>query len=308
MAGRKAMSALVDAAEDYLRLRRALGYKLERQGQLLRCFVRYVDVLGADHVTVDLALDWATLPKEAQPVWWHLRLGVVRGFAAHQVTIDPRTEIPPTDLLPRRSGRRTPYLYSTAEITSLMHAAAGLRYPLKAATYETLIGLLACTGMRVGEAIRLDRADVDLDRGVITVLRSKFGKSRCLPLHESTTRALVAYARRRDQLRPRPEHDSFFVSLRGTRLDHSVVDAVFHALIQAVGLDPSPTGPRAHDLRHTFAVDTLAAWHRSGVDVGARLPALSTYMGHASPSSTYWYLHAAPELLSFAAQKLEGPK
>jgi integrase/recombinase XerD len=248
MAGEEVMSALTDAAEDYLRLRRALGYKLESQGRLLRGFVDYVDGLGGDHVTVDLALGWATLPKEAQPIWWHLRLGVVRGFAAHQITIDPRTEVPSTDLLPRRSGRRTPYLYSTAEITALMGAAAGLGYPLKAATYETLIGLLACTGMRVGEAIRLDRPDVDLDGGVITVLRSKFGKSRRLPLHESTTQALVAYARRRDELCPRPKHDSFFVSLRGTRLDHSVVDAVFRALIQSVGVDPSSTGqPRAHD-------------------------------------------------------------
>jgi len=161
-----------------------------------------------------------------------------------------------------------------------MRAAATLRYPLKAATYETLIGLLAapeCGWERPSVSIELTSIS---DGGVITVLRSKFGKSRRLPLHESTTRALIAYARRRDQLCSRPEHDSFFVSLRGTRLDHSVVDTVFRALIQAVGLEPSPTGPaRAHDLRHTFAVDTLADWHRSGVDVGARLPALSTYMG-----------------------------
>jgi integrase len=162
--------------------------------------------------------------------------------------------------------------------------------------------------MRVGEAIRLDRADVNLDCGVITVLHSKFGKSRRLPLHKTTAQALVAYDRCRDELCRHPKDDSFFVSLRGTRLDHSVVDTVFRALIQNAGIRTASGHPRAHDLRHTFAVETLVAWYRSGTDVGARLPVLSTYMGHTSPSSTYWYLQAAPELLSLAARRLEGPK
>ena len=299
----------MEAVEEYLRLRRALGYKLARQGQLLHDFACYLDIHGADHVTVDLAVAWSTLPRQVQPIWWHQRLGVVRGFAAHQVAIDPRTEVPPKGLLVRNSHRRAPYLYSSSEITSLMRAAGMLCYPLKAATYETLIGLLACTGMRVGEAIRLDRADVDLDCGVITVLHSKFGKSRRLPLHKTTAQALAAYDRRRDELCRHPKDDSFFVSLRGTRLNHSVVDAVFRALGQTAGIDRTARGnPRAHDLRHSFAVETLVGWYRSGSDAGARLPVLSTYMGHTSPSSTYWYLQAAPELLSLAAQRLEGPK
>jgi integrase len=302
------MSAPMEAVEEYLRLRRALGYKLARQGHLLHDFACYLDTHGADHVTVDLAIAWSTLPRQVQPIWWHQRLGVVRGFASHQVAIDPRTEVPPKDLLVRRSHRRAPYLYSSSQITSLMRAAGMLRYPLKAATYETLIGVLACTGMRVGEAIRLDRADVNLDCGVITVLHSKFGKSRRLPLHKTTALALVTYDRRRDELCPHPKDDSFFVSLRGTRLDNSVVDVVFRALIQNAGIQTASGNPRAHDLRHTFAVETLVTWYRSGTDVDARLPILSTYMGHTSPSSTYWYLQAAPELLSLAARRLEGPK
>ncbi|MGH9206301.1 MAG: tyrosine-type recombinase/integrase, partial [Acidimicrobiales bacterium] len=188
------MNTLTEAVENYLRLRRALGYKLADHGRLLPSFAEYVTEHGSDHVTVELALQWATLPKGVRPVWWYQRLGIVRGFASHQVTIDPRTEVPPVDLLVRPTGRRTPCLLSVGEVVSLMDAAARLRYPLKAATYETLIGLLASTGMRVGEAIRLDRPDVELNSGVVTVWRSKFGKSRRLPLHESTTQALVSYA------------------------------------------------------------------------------------------------------------------
>jgi integrase/recombinase XerD len=175
------MSALTDAVEDYLRLR-ALGYKLADHGRLLHGFAEYVNDRGGEHVTVELAVKWATLPKGVQPVWWHQRLGIVRGFAAHQATIDPRTEIPPKDLLVRPTGRRTPYPFSAGEVVSLMDAAARLRYPLKAATYQTLVGLLASTGMRVGEAIRLDRLEVELNSGVVTVWRSKFGKSRRPPV------------------------------------------------------------------------------------------------------------------------------
>jgi integrase len=187
-----------------------------------------------------------------------------------------------------------------------MSAAGQLGYPLKAATYETLIGLLACTGMRVGEAIRLDRGHVDLDGGVITVWHSKFGKSRRLPLKSSVVEALVAYADRRDQLCLQPQTDGFFVSLWRTRLNHSVVNLVFRQLVTAAGIGTaSRTFPVPHDLRHSFAISVLLDWYRQGVDVGARLPTLSTYLGHSAPSSTYWYLQAAPELLALTAQRLE---
>ena len=301
------MSALTDAVEDYLCLRRALGYKLADHGRLLHGFAEYVNDRGSEHVTVELAVKWATLPKGVQPVWWHQRLGIVRGFAAHQATIDPRTEIPPKDLLVRPTGRRTPYLFSAGEVVSLMDAAARLRYPLKAATYQTLVGLLASTGMRVGEAIRLDRVDVELNSEVVTVWRSKFGKSRRLPLHESTTQALVSYTRRRDQLCPHPRTDSFFVSLRGTRLDHSVVDAVFRSLIQTTGIDRTAhRHPRAHDLRHSFAVGCLLRWYREGVDPQDRLLRLSTFMGHVSPVSTAVYLTITPALLGEASRRFEA--
>lgn len=301
------MSALSEAVTGYLSLRRSLGYKLEQHGPLLLGFAEYLKGIGLDHVTIEAAVAWATSPQGVEPVWWHQRLGIVRGFAVHQSTIDPRTEIPPKGLLIRPTKRRTPCLFAPSEVVSLMEAAARLRFPLKAVTYQVLIGLLASTGMRVGEAIRLDRDHVDLRSGVITVSNSKFGKSRRLPLHASTTEALTSYARRREELCPRPKADSFFVSLRGTRLDHGVVDAVFRTLIQSTGIDRvARSRPRAHDLRHSFAVETLTSWYRSGVDVGALLPSLSTYMGHVSPSSTYWYLEAAPELLALAAERLEG--
>ena len=253
----------MEAVEEYLRLRRALGYKLVRQGQLLHDFACYLDINGADHVTVDLSVAWSTLPRKVQPIWWHQRLGVVRGFAAYQVAIDPRTEVPPKDLLVRNSHRRAPYLYSNSEITSLMRAAGILCYPLKAVTYETLIGLLACTGMRVGEAIRLNRADVDLDCGVITVLHSKFGKSRRLPLHKTTAQALATYDRRRDELCRHPKDDSFFVSLRGTRLNHSVVDAVFKVLIQNAGMTEPLRAIRALMISDTLS--PLRPWS-PGID------------------------------------------
>lgn len=301
------MNALSEAVTDYLHLRRSLGYKLEQHGPLLLGFAEYLCGLGLDHVTIDAAVDWATLPQGVEPIWWCQRLGIVRGFAVHQSTIDPRTEVPPKGLLARPTTRRTPYLFAASEVASLMEAAGRLRFPLKAATYEVLIGLLASTGMRVGEAIRLDRDHVDLQDGVITVSNSKFGKSRRLPLHASTTEALAFYARRRDQLCPHPKADGFFVSLRGTRLDHSVVGAVFRTLVQTTGIGRAARSrPRAHDLRHSFAVETLTSWYRSGADVGALLPSLSTYMGHVNPSSTYWYLQAAPELLALAAKRLEG--
>jgi integrase len=188
-----------------------------------------------------------------------------------------------------------------------MTAARTLASPLKAVTYETLVGLLATTGMRMGEAIRLDRADLDWNNGVLTVRSSKFGKSREVPLHPSTLGALRAYQRRCDQLCPRPKAPSFFISTTGTRLDQPTVGATFVMLARQAGLGPrSPRcRPRPHDLRHSFAVRTLLNWYRAGDNVESKLPLLSTYLGHVSPASTYWYLTAAPELLALASKRLE---
>jgi integrase/recombinase XerD len=301
------VSSLRSAAEDYLRMRRALGYKLEGPGRQLERFVTYLEQTGSETVTIENAVAWATQPSDADPSYWGERLSVVRQFARHLQTIDPACEVPPARLLPYRSQRAIPYPYTPEQIAALMRAAASLPSPLMAATYPTLLGLLAVSGMRIGEATGLDREDVDARHGLLRVINSKFGKSREVPLHASAMRALDAYSQRRDQLCPQTASEAFFLSTAGTRLQHPHIHRVFSRLKRTVGLKPrsSRCRPRLHDLRHRFAVSTLIDWYREGVDVQARLPLLSTYMGHAEPSDTYWYLTAAPELLGLAAQRLE---
>jgi integrase len=301
------MNALRQRAEEYLAIRRALGFKLITQGQLVMSFIGYCERIGAQVLTTDLALAWARQPRGAQAIVWNHRLAAVRGFAVYLRTLDPATEVPPSGLLPARPHHLTPYLYSPADIAVLMDAAAALVPPLRAALYRTLIGLLAVTGMRPGEAIGLDRGDVDLDTGWITITASKFGKSRQVPLHPSTVAALREYARLRDRRFAPPRTCSFFVTSIGTRPHRVTVQKGFADLVETVGLQPACGGrrPRLHDLRHSLAVATLLDWYRAGVDVQAWLPVLSTFLGHVDPKSTYWYLHAAPELLTLAARRLE---
>jgi integrase/recombinase XerD len=304
------MSGLHGHLASYLALRRSLGFKLERPGQLLAGLVSYLEEAGAVTVTTAHALAWATAPGDADPCWWRARLAAVRPFARYLAPLIPGTEIPPRGLLPGPVSRRAvPYLYSPAEVAALITAAGTIRAPLRAATYQTLIGLLAATGMRVGEAISLDRGDVD-GEGLLTIRGSKFGKSRQLPLHASVLRALAGYAERRDRELPRPASPALLVSLTGTRLIYNNVHFTFHQLTQAAGLRPRSAAcrPRIHDLRHTFAVTALARWYCDGGDVAARLPVLSTWLGHAGPAGTYWYLTGTPELLTLAAARLEpGP-
>jgi len=301
------VSELGRAAEEYLAMRRSLGYKLQPQGRLLLDFVGYLEHAGARTVTVEAAVAWAMLPAGAAPVWWNRRLSVVRCFARHLRTFDPDCEVPPTDLLPARYSPVPPYLYSPAEIEALVHAAGVLAVPLQAATYQALICLLAVSGLRVGEAIGLDRGDVDLDAAVLTVVNGKFGKSRQVPLHSTTVDMLRGYTARRSRLCPAPKTCSFFISTTGTALFISSVDGVFARLLPLVGIatPPGRRRPRIHDLRHSFAVATLLDWYRDGVDVQARLPLLSAFLGHVAPASTFWYLHAAPQLMALAAQRLE---
>lgn len=309
------MSPLRQALTGYLSIRRALGFKLDRPGQLLSQFVDHLDEHETSTVTVEDALAWATLPAGADTNWWSKRLSVVRGFARYLHTLDPSHEVPPVDLLPCRSHRATPYLYSDDDVTALINAAATrLRSPLRIVTYQTVIGLLAVTGLRVGEAIRLDCADLDLAHGLLTVRHSKFGKSREIPLHPSTLAALRAYLNQRDKLTPSTTQPTpaLFVSTAGTRLIYSNVHLTFQRLVCHAELRPRSGScrPRIHDLRHSFAVATLLDAYRAGDDVQARLPLLSTYLGHVHPGSTYWYLSAAPELLALAGQRLEssGPE
>jgi integrase len=301
-------TSLARHLEDYLAMRRALGFKLRQHGHWLGQFVAYLDEIGATTITIDSAVAWATQPADATPWWWSHRLSMVRVFARHMVGLDPATEVPPADVLPASALRATPFIYSPSDITALLTAArSSTRVPLIAATYATLIGLLAVTGMRVSEAINLDRHDVDFDQDVLVVRQSKFGKSRELVLHPSTVTALRNYAALRDRTRPRTWTQAWFISSSGARLIYQNVHERFHRLTQEAGLvsQSETCRPRIHDLRHTFAVTTLLGWYRSGADVPAQLPLLSTYLGHVNPGSTYWYLTATPELMQEVSLRLD---
>jgi len=291
--------------EDYLSLRRALGFKLRFPGDVLPGFVSYVEAAGASTVTVELAVSWAGLPKGVQPISLSHRLGAVRGFARYLATINPATEVPPCGIWPSVAPRPTPYLWSDADIRGLLDATHQLRPVLRASTHEALFGLLAVSGVRISEALGLGRDDVDLIHGLLNIREAKFGRSRLVPLHPSTTRALRSYAARRDELCPKPRATTFFVSVVGTPLGYGGVHSTFIKLTTAGGLRTATVRPRIHDLRHSFAVRTLVNWHRAGIDVESRMAALSNYMGHVNPSGTYWYLSASPELMELVAARLD---
>lgn len=298
------MSVLASDLADYLALRRALGYKLVDDGVQLARFVAYLDATDTATVTVAAALEWATVTTSAGN--GAKRLSMVRGFARYLQAVDPAHQVPPVGLLPNRTTRAVPHLYSYAETTALMKAARALEPPIWAATVETVIGLLWVTGMRVGETLRLNVADIDND-GVATVWLSKFNKSRHIPLTASTVAALAAYARlRRDLLPAAAEMTAVFVSPGGQRLSYPAFLKAFVSLLDTTELSTGPgRRPRIHDFRHSFAVRTILGWYRADVDVQALLPRLSTYLGHVAPSSTYWYLSAAPELMAVAAERLD---
>jgi integrase len=303
------MSGLRAAAEQYLVMRRALGFKLTTQGRQLMRFIDYCEARHAGHITTELALSWATQTSRgsSDEVYWSRRLMVVRIFARHLQALDPATEVPPEDMLPHHYRRIAPYLYSPGEISALMAAAARLTPPLRAATWRTLIGLLAVTGMRKSEACHLDRDQVDLDAGVLVITDAKFGKSRQLFLHPTAVAALRGYQQVRDQFCPSPREPGFFISTRGTRLDAHNIQRTFTELASSAGISAPPgrRRPRLHDVRHSFTVDSLLDLYRDGGNVQARLPLLSTWLGHVDPKSTYWYLQAVPELLALAAGRLQ---
>lgn len=308
------MSALGEALQTYLSLRRGLGSQLCGPGAHLRRFVEFLDREGADVLTTDLALRWARAPADATPATWAQRLDDVRRFAVWLSVTDPRTEVPPRGLLPGRYRRRPPYIYSDEEIERIVRQATRLPSPLglRARTYATLFGLLAATGLRLGEALALDRDDVDLRAGILAVRRGKFGKSRFVPIHDSTRRALRRYAQQRDLLLPRAISPAFLLSDRGTRLTHCSAQYNFAVVSRAIGLRP-PTqanrhgrGPRLHDMRHRLAARTLVRWYRQGRDVERELPKLATYLGHAHVADTYWYIEAVPELLRLATERATG--
>lgn len=300
------MSRLRRALERYVGMRQGLGYKYDSPARRLSDFVSFMEARGAETITVALAMEWVT--KIGRQPTWAIRLTDVRCFAQHLAHFDPLTEVPPTDLVP--AGRRAmPYIYSDAEIEALVAAALALppANALRRWTYHCLFGLIAVAGLRHSEALNLHCDDVDLDQGVLTIRESKFGKSRLVPLHATTISVLRDYSARRDAHLAPPRSPYFFVAEQGGRLLHQYVHRVFWRLSRQIGLRQKGqrNGPRVHDLRHRFAVQTLINWYRAGLDIEQQLPVLSTFLGHAYVRDTYWYLSATPELMSHAARRLD---
>lgn len=302
------MNSWREAVEEYVLMRRSLGFKLLDAKVRLTNFASFLEQRRAAHITISLAMEWAQQEKTARPAEWARRLSLIRGFARHWSAHDQQTEVPPSGLLPHRPGRAHPYLYSHAEVRHLLEAAhqlpsaRGLRGP----TFHCLLGLLAVAGLRISEARNLRTEDVDLNEGILTIRGAKFGKSRLVPIHPSTRTVLSDYASQRDRLLAR-RPETFFVSGRGTRLDGAEIRRTFYYLSRQVGLrGPSEShGPRLHDFRHRFAVETLVQWYRSGHEIERRLPILSTYLGHVHVADTYWYLTACPELMGLAVERFE---
>lgn len=298
--------------ERYLALRRAVGFQMRAEERLLRDFLAFVEARGlSGPLRAQATVDWASSTAERCGAGGQARrLSVARGFLSHLRAAVPETEVPGPGLL-ARGVRPLPHIYSEAEIQALIVAARqlGPRGFLRPHTVATLIGLLASTGLRAGEAMRLRLADVDLDADPprLQVLETKFRKSRLVPLHPSTADALRTYAEARRRLGYDGLCDLFFVSERAGPLNYRVTARTFVALARRLGIrEPhGHHGAGLHAIRHTFAVRRLTAWCREGVDVHARVPELSVYLGHVRPSDTYWYLTATPELLSAAADRFE---
>jgi len=308
------MSALHDALAQYVALRRTLGTKLEESARTLEHFVEFLEHQGSEFITSELALRWAMEPQGVQRATWARRLGMVRRFAAWLITIDGRTVVPPHRLLAPRRIRNKPHIFTEQEISQLMAEAArlGSRTGLRALTYTTLIGLLTATGLRPGEALALDRSDVDLENGILSIRQTKFGKSRFVPVSDSTRVALQEYANQRDSLRPSSRTNAFLVSECGDRVHGCAARRTFAKLSCTIGLRTAVgshrcgRGPRLQDFRHCFATRRLIEWYRAGVDVAREMSKLTTYLGHVEVAHTYWYLEAVPELLQLATDRLDA--
>ena len=304
------MNKFQKALDEYLSIRRSLGFGLRILDSSMRNFISFLEREGAAHITTELAVRWAKTPNNVKPATWSWRLGMVRRFASWYRAVDPNTEVPPEGLFPYRHRRKPPYIYTDDEIEGIIKAAGelpsskGLRGP----TYSTIFGLLAVTGMRVNEALLLDRQDVDLKKGILRIRRTKFGKSRLLPVHSSATNALKRYAVTRDRIFSVFTTRAFFVSERCTRITEWIARYTFAKVSQRIGLRPYAKGhgrgPRLHDMRHRFAARTLIRWYRMGLDVEREIHKLSTYLGHVHVNDTYWYIEAVPELLQLATERL----
>ena len=301
---------LEDSMDDYLRLRRSLGFVLKDTEEILRSYLRFLDENHLSELSLDSALAWSSQPAGVHPVWQASRLSVLRVFTQHLHAQDPGTVVIPAHIVPGPTSLRAePFIYSDQDLTTILNAAGTLEPSLRAATYRTLISLLAVTGIRVGELIGLNDDDLDQSAATITIQDGKPGARRILPVHISVRDALCAYVRERDAdlARYRKQTKALFRSIRGTRLLYANVQRTFHQLIQQAGLIPRSDRcrPRLHDLRHTFATSTLARWQHDGEDTAVLLPVLAAYLGHASISSTYWYLSSTPELMAAVVERLE---
>lgn len=307
------MSQLRQALDEYVSTSRALGMQQKWASLALPAFIDFMDREGAEFITTDRAVRWATTPVGVQPATWARRLSVVRRFAVWLAVSDQRTEIPPLGLVRSRNRRPPPHIYSDGEIRDLLTAAGHLRSPsgLRARTYQTLIGLLASSGLRPGEALALDEGDVDLCQGILSVRLTKFGKSRFVPVAPSTCAALREYARERDELCPKRPSPAFLVTESGKRIPGGMARRTFAGLGRSVGLRPQGErrwvgkGPRLQDLRHTFATRRLVEWYQAGLEVDRLMPGLSTYLGHSEVAHTYWYIQAVPELLQLATERMQ---
>jgi integrase len=303
----KRVPSMVALVDDYLAARRKLGFKLKIEGQQLLGFARYTDDMGhVGPLTTALALQWAKLPRDAAPEYWSRRLGIVRRFAQYRALFDSATEVPADRLLGPASRRPVPYIYNTEELEALLQTCGklGPTGGLRPRTFVTLVGLLVSSGLRISEALRLTREDVDLDAGVLSIAETKFAKSRLVPLHASTTHHLRVYADQRDRRHPVLTTNAFFVTEKGTSLKYLKTFFAFAEVRGALSWR-GVRSPRMHDLRHTFAVSRILRWSREGADVDQKIAALSTYLGHAKVSDTYWYLTAVPELLAVASARYE---
>jgi integrase len=304
------MKLVNQAIDDYLALRRSLGFKLREYGECLREFVSFLKKNGSTHITNKLAVEYATRRQDEKPVSWARRLIIIRGFARYRMGADPRTEIPPIGLLRFRSRRAQPYVYSQDEIRRLLHAALKIESPhqLQPHTYHCLFGLLAVSGLRLGEAVNLQSQDVDWSEGVLTIRGAKFGKTRLVPLHPSTLAVLRDYADLRDKIFTGCILPTFLVTSHGTKLEKTNLSHIFRKLSRQIGIRKPGVrnGPRLHDFRHRFAIQTLLRWYRNGEEVTRRMPVLSTYLGHVNVSGTYWYLGSTPELIAAASKLIEA--
>jgi len=299
------------AVHRYVTFRRMMGFQFTHVQKPLEDFADFLKKEGSDRLTTALSVKWAKLPQNTLHSYWATRLGMVREFAHYYRAFEPKTEVPPPDLMPYRYRRRNPHIYSDKDIERLLLAADTLRprRGVRKHTYFAFLGLIAVAGFRLNELILLDIEDVNFDQSVLRIRRTKFGKSRLVPVHPTVLTQLRRYGRIRDRLRPRGGRQSraFFISDSGDRLTKSSVRWAFVRMSKKAGLrgPQDRRGPRIHDLRHTFAVKVMISWYRQGLNVDERMPLLSTYLGHVHPTNTYWYLSSVPELLGLAGARLE---